>query len=121
MKDFQRDAVFVVENANQPLIVFPKPYGLAGVYHILFHEGAWVGIGLKVTPESTSAHPNGKTRKPWHGLFDSTLEQGRVYRFCHDSGKPIDGGVTVLLDGRIQYPRVVQRIPRVFGLLFGHG
>lgn len=98
-----------------------KPEGLTGVCHVRFHKGAGIGVGLKITPECAPANPYPKAGKTRHGLLHSPLERLRVYRLSHKCREAIDCGVAFLLNGRIEYPCVVQGVPSIFFLFLGTG
>ena len=120
MENLHGNPLFIIEDADQPVIVLVKPEGLTGVCHVRFHKGAGIGVGLKITPECAPANPYPKAGKTRHGLLHSPLERLRVYRLSHKCREAIDCGVAFLLNGRIEYPCVVQGVPSIFFLFPGH-
>lgn len=83
MENLHGNPLFIIEDADQPVIVLVKPEGLTGVCHVRFHKGAGIGVGLKITPECAPANPYPKAGKTRHGLLHSPLERLRVYRLSH--------------------------------------
>ena len=119
VEDLQGDAVSVVKEADEPAVVLLETHRLAGVAHVLLHEGAGGVVGLKVIPEKAPADVDPEAGEPGHGLVDGPLESVRVHHVRHHRRKAVDGGVVLLLDGGIHHGGVVQTVPLIF-LFSGH-
>ena len=111
MEDLQRDARFIVVKPHQPAVVLLEAHRLAGIGDIRLHEGTGGMVGLEIMPERPPFDPHGKAGKAGHGPLHRPLEGVGVHRSGHDGGKAVDGGIVLLLNGGVQYARVVQRIP----------